>query len=297
MKSFLLFIFLLVFQFSFAQELNCKVDLNFAQVQGVDASLFQKLKKDIYDFMNNKKWTSDVYSIEEKIECNLFITVNNAPSPDRFEASIQVQSFRPVYGTTYKSMLLDINDNDFNFNYTPSQTLDYSDNEFISNLTSVLAYYAYVIIGFDYDSYSLKGGSDYFIKAQNIINNAQNVAETGWKAFDSSKNRYWLMENLMNQVYDPIRVCSYNYHRLGLDVMSKETVKGRQSISDGLKLLEAVIKRKPNSYSIKVFFDAKNQEIINIYKDDSVADRQAMMEYLTKIDPGNGSRYAKIMQR
>ena len=297
MKGLFLLILLALFQFSFAQELNCKVDLNYAQVQGIDASLFQKLKKDVSDFMNNRKWTNDVFSIEEKIECNLFITVNGAPSVDQFTATMQVQAFRPIYGTTYKTMLLDINDNDFGFSYTPSQTLDYSDNEYISNLTSVLAYYAYVIIGFDYDSYSLKGGSDYFSKAQNIINNTQSVAAQGWKANDGTKNRYWLMENLMNEVYEPIRVCSYKYHRLGLDIMSKETVKGRQSVTDGLKLLEAVIRRKPNSYSIKVFFDAKNQEIINIYKDDSVTDKQAMLDYLTRIDPGNGNRYSKIMQK
>ncbi len=297
MKRILLLILLGLTQLSFAQELNCKVDLNSAQVQGIDASLFQKLKKDISDFMNNRKWTSDVFSIEEKIDCNLFISVNGAPASDQFTATLQVQLFRPVYGTTYKSMVLDINDNDFSFSYTPSQTLDYSDNEYISNLTSVLAYYAYVMIGFDYDSFSLKGGTDYFSKAQNIINNAQNVAAQGWKATDGTKNRYWLMENLMNEVYEPIRVCNYKYHRLGLDVMAKETEKGRQSITEAIKLLEAVIKRKPNSYSIKVFFDAKNQEIINLYKDDSVSDRQAMMEYLTKIDPGNGNRYTKIMQK
>ncbi|MCX6181549.1 MAG: DUF4835 family protein [Bacteroidetes bacterium] len=227
----------------------------------------------------------------------MFLTINSAPTTDQFTSTLQIQVFRPIYGTSYKSMLLDINDNDFSFSYTPSQTLDYSDNEYISNLTAVLAYYAYVVIGYDYDSFSLKGGSDYFSKAQNIINNAQSSSAQGWKANDGNKNRYWLMENIMNEIYEPIRVCNYKYHRLGLDVMSKETEKGRQSITDALKLLEALILRKPNSYSVKVFFDAKNQEIINLYKDDSVKDKQEMLDFLVKIDPGNGNRYNKIMQK
>jgi len=296
MKNFLVLFVLFLSPALFAQELNCKVELNSAQVQGVDASVFQKLKKDIYDFVNSRKWTSDAYAVEEKIECSFFITVKSA-TVDRYEATLQVQSFRPVFGSTYKSMLLDINDNDFNFSYTPSQTLDFSDNEYISNLTSVLAFYANVILAFDYDSFALKGGTDYFAKAQNIINNAQNIAEVGWRSTIGSKNRYWLMENLMNEVYEPIRVCTYKYHRLGLDVMSKETDKGRQALAEGLLLLEQVTKRKPNSYSIKVFFDAKNQEIINIYRDESVSDKKTMMDYLSRIDPGNSSRYAKIMQK
>ncbi|MFM7023807.1 MAG: DUF4835 family protein [Flavobacteriales bacterium] len=297
MRILFLLIFLSLCRFVSAQELNCKVEIIHAQVQGVDPALFQKLKKDISDFMNNRKWTSDAFSLEEKIECNLFITVNSAPATDQFMASVVVQSFRPIYGATYKSQLMDINDNDFNFAYTPSQTMDYSDNEFISNLTAMLAYYAYVIIGFDYDTYALKGGSDYFSKAQNIINNAQSAAASGWKANDGTRNRYWLIENLMNEVYEPLRICNYKYHRLGLDIMAKETVKGRETITESLKLLDALVRRKPNSYSVKVFFDAKYQEIINIYKDDSVADKQAMVDYLTKIDPGNGNRYNKILQK
>lgn len=292
----LLFVLLVLLNFSIAaQELNCTVDVNFQQITGVDPSVFQKLKKDIFDFMNNRKWTTDVFAQNEKIECNLFITINKVAEDNAsFTASILVQSSRPIYGTNLKAPMLDIQDDNFNFNYSLNQVLDYSDNEALSNLTSVLAYYAYVILAYDYDSFSLKGGSDYFQKAQNVVNN--NAQQVGWRSSDGNFTRYWLVENMLNAIYEPIRVCNYNYHRLGMDVMSADAAKGRQVITDALKTLDAVNKRKPNSYSLKVFFNAKNRELVSLYGDDSVTDKQAMVDYLSKIDPGNAFRYAKITQ-
>jgi len=278
-----------------AQELNCTVDVNFQQVAGIDPSLFQKLKKDIFDFMNNRKWTTDVYAQNEKIDCNFFITISKVAEDNAsFTASLLVQSSRPVYGTNLKATMLDIQDDNFNFTYSLNQVLEYSDNEALSNLTSVLAFYAYVIIAYDYDSFSLKGGSDYFQKAQNVVNN--NIQQVGWRSNDGNFNRYWLVENMLNAIYEPLRVCNYNYHRLGMDIMSTDVVKGRQVITDALKTLDAVNKRKPNSYSMKIFFNAKNRELVSLYSDESVTDKQVIVDYLSKVDPGNAFRYAKITQ-
>lgn len=292
----LIYILLLFVSFSVrAQELNCTVDINFQQLTGADPSVFQKMKKDIFDFMNNRKWTTDIYAQPEKIECNFFITISKmADDNASFTASLLVQSSRPIYGTNLKATMLDIQDDNFNFTYSLNQALDYSDNEALSNLTSVLAFYAYMILAYDYDSYSLKGGSDYLQKAQNVLNN--NTGQVGWRSNDGAHGRYWLIENLMNPVYEPLRICNYNYHRLGMDIMSTDLAKGRSIVTEALKLLEPVNKRKPNSYSMKVFFDAKNRELVSLYSDESVPDKQTVVEYLSKIDPGNAVRYSKILQ-
>jgi hypothetical protein len=153
----------------------------------------------------------------------------------------------------------------------------------------------YIILAYDYDSFSLKGGSDYLQRAQNVLNN--NSGQAGWNSNDGNQGRYWLIENLMNPIYDPIRICNYNYHRLGMDVMSADPVKGRQVIFDALKTLEAVNKRKPNSYSMKVFFDTKNRELVSLFSDESVTEKQPLVDYLSKLDPGNAMRYSKILEK
>ncbi len=281
---------------AFSQELNCTVDINYQQITGADPSVYQKMKKDIFDFMNNRKWTNDMYALVEKIECNFFITISKVADDNAsFTASLQVQSSRPIYGTNLKAAMLSIQDDNFNFTYSLNQALDYTDNEAISNLTSVLAYYAYIILAYDYDSFSLKGGSDYFQKALNVLNN--NSGQAGWTSNDGNQGRYWLIENLMNPVYDPIRTCNYNYHRLGMDIMSNDPVKGRQVIFDALKALEAVNKRKPNSHSMKVFFDTKNRELVSLFSDESVTEKQPVVDYLSKLDPGNAMRYSKILEK
>ena len=267
----------------FSQELNCTIDINFQQITGADPSVYEKMKKDIFDFMNNRKWTNDVYAPVEKIECNFFITISKVADDNAsFSASLQVQSSRPVYGTNLKAAMLSIQDDNFNFTYSLNQALDYTDNEALSNLTSVLAYYVYIILAYDYDSFSLKGGSDYLQRAQNVLNN--NSGQAGWNSNDGNQGRYWLIEN-------------FNYHRLGMDVMSADPVKGRQVIFDALKTLEAVNKRKPNSYSMKVFFDTKNRELVSLFSDESVTEKQPLVDYLSKLDPGNAMRYSKILEK
>ena len=250
-----------------AQELNCMVSVSSSQVQGgSDKKIYETMQAAIYEFMNSRKWTNYTYATEEKIECTIMITLSTRTN-DIFTGTIQVQSRRPVYKSSYKSTMLNLIDKDLTFTYVEYQTLDFNENSFSSNLTSVLAYYAYIIIGMDFDSYQLNGGTTYFNKAQTIVTNAQNASEPGWKAFESIKqqNRYWLIENLLNNIYASIRDAIYNYHRKGLDMMVDNVATAKNSITSALDKLKGVHEEKPGSYLMQLFFYSKADEIVNIY--------------------------------
>lgn len=210
-------VFILFSQLLKAQELNCQISVMTPQISGSDKSIYDKLQTDLRDFMNNKKWTNDEWLNQERIECSMVITISDRPSTDEFKASIQVQSRRPVYRSSYNSPMFNYQDNNFTFKYVQDQLIEFDESTINSNLTAVLAYYAYIIIGLDYDSFSPMGGTPYFAKAQNIVNNAQSLPDIGWKAFESTRNRYWLAENLMNTSFQPLRNFMYTYHRLGFD--------------------------------------------------------------------------------
>src|ERR1043165_7382768 len=221
MKSLLVFLtIILAFTITLrAQELNCQVNVIAANLQTTDPKVFETLKQAVYEFMNNRKWSNDNYKPEEKIECSMLINITQEISSDKFGAQITVQSNRPVFNSSYNSPMLYLADKDFQFQYAQYQPLDYTDNQFTSNLTSVLAYYAYLIIGFDYDSFSPKGGMPYFQKANSIVTSAQsnNNAGPGWKSYESVRNRYWIVYNLTNSKLDYIHTVIYKYHREGLD--------------------------------------------------------------------------------
>lgn len=278
-----------------AQELNCIVSVATPQIQSSDKKIYETMQAAIYEFMNSKKWTNYVYATEERIECTILITISER-SGDVFKGTIQVQSSRPIYKSSYNSVMLNMIDKDFQFEYIEYQTLNFSDNSFTSNLTSVLAYYAYIIIGFDFDSFQLKGGTTYFEKAQTIVTNAQNAKEVGWKAFESSaqKNRYWLVENLLNNIYSPIRECNYNYHRKGLDQLVDNAAAAKTSITAGFELLKNAHEEKPGSYLMQLFFMTKVDEIVNVYSNASVADKTKVVAICKSIDPSNSSKYNQI---
>ncbi len=282
-----------------SQELNCNVKVNADQVPNVNKRIFETLEKAIYEFMNNTKWTDDVFKPEERIECNILITVNSAINNSEFMATIQVQSTRPVYNTAYNSTILNYNDKNFQFKYVEFQPLEFSNTTFLSNLTAVLAFYAYYIIAMDYETFSLKGGTPYFQKAQNIVNLAQNTPEPGWKAFDApdQNNRYWIVENMLNQYFEPIRFCLYKYHRLGLDIMAQDPEKARKEIFEALKLLEKVFDQRPGNFQLQMFFNAKSQEIINIFSKADPNQKQEVVQLLSKINPQNASKYREILNR
>jgi hypothetical protein len=277
-----------------AQELNCTVSVISPQVQNTEKRIFETLQNDIRQFLNSTSWTNDSYKLEERIACSILITVTERISSDKFKASIQVQVSRPIFNTSYSSVLMNVNDQDFTFNYVESQQLQFQENQHISNLTSVLAYYAYMIIGMDYDSFSEKGGEPYFQKAFQIVNNAQNEAERGWKSADGSKNRYWLVENLLNARFDNFRKVLYRYHRLGLDMMQADIESGRRTIFESLPDLKKIRQSEPNSYLLQSFFTAKADEFVNIFSQGLPDTKNKASQLLMEMDPSNSNKYQKI---
>lgn len=248
-----------------AQELNCNVQINSSQVQGSDKSIFDAMQKSIFEFMNSRKWTNNVYKSTERIECTIMINITEQVSTNDFKATIQIQSRRPVYNTSYFTTTLNHLDKNFEFKFNEFDPLEYSETTYLSNLTSVLAFYANIIIAFDYDSFSMKGGTRYLQKAQTIVGNAQGAREEGWKAFEGERNRYWIAENLLHQNYSPLRVCFYKYHRQGFDLMAKNVETGRAAVLNSLKLLEQVYQRKPGNFQLQIFFNAKSNELVDLF--------------------------------
>lgn len=294
-KLLLSFLIVISAQVTIAQELNCKVQVVSPTIQGTDKSVFDNLQTAIFEFLNNRKWTEETFKNHERIDCSILINVSDRIDNENFKATIQVQVRRPVFKSSYNSVLLNNNDNDFQFRFIENQTLEYSENLHLSNLTSVLAYYAYLIIGLDYDSFALDGGTPYLQKALAIVNNAQNSSDAGWKAFEGNKNRYWLINNMLDATFVPLRQCMYNYHRLGMDLMVDNKEAARTAIYNSLLNLRSIHQIKPLSYSMQVFFNAKSDEIINIYTGAFPDEKAKIMNLLNEIDPTNSNKYQKIM--
>jgi hypothetical protein len=277
-----------------SQELRCNVTVTAQQIQGANRQLFRTMQADIYEFMNNRKWTEHVYTYDEKIRCNILIRLDEQISTDEFKGSIQVQLTRPVFGSSYETTILNIKDNDFQCRYAEFEPLEFNESFNKSNLTSVLAFYAYVILGFDYDTFSLEGGTPFFEKAQAIVNNSQNAREKGWKAFESERNRYWLTENILNKSYSDYRKCMYTYHRQGLDLLVQKTEEGRANIAESLRDIQKVFRRRPSVYILQMFFDAKADELVNVFSKSFPDERNRVLAILNEVDPSNGSKYKKI---
>jgi len=296
MKSFyLLLISLFIVIAVDAQELNCQVSINSQQVSISDKTKFETLQKAIYEFMNNRQWTNTTFDISERIECSIYITFGKNSSGDNYTASIQVQSSRPVYNSAFNSIMVNIVDNDFDFSWVEHDPLDFQINTYTSNLTSVLAFYAYIIIGNDFDSFSLNGGNQYYNDAQTIVNNAQNARESGWKSFEGQKNRYWLIENILNSSYSDYRKFTYEYHRLGLDQLSSSMSKGRAAILKSLKYLQQVHRNKPGLYIMNLLMDAKRDEFIGVFSEAPANEKNNAKTILSEIDPAHSGDYQKMV--
>lgn len=293
-KYFSIIIFLFVAAFSNAQDLNCKVQIITQQLATTDKSIFIEMEKSIFEFINNTKWTTDIIQINERIECNLIINVKEQLGIDEFKATAQIQSSRPVYNTSYNSTLFNYMDEDWTFKYIINQPLEFNENDARSNLTSLIAYYVYIMVGLDYDSYSLFGGTSYYQKARQIVNNAQTQPGKGWKAFDGTRNRFILVDNLLDNNYKPLRETIYKYHRLGLDVMSQNIDNGREEVKELLPKLLKLARERPNSMIMNIFFSAKSDELVNIFSRALPSDKQAIIQTLSDIDPGNSNKYQQI---
>jgi len=294
----LIVFFFSTFAQSYAQELNCRVQVTHSQIQTTNTKLFETMQKDINEFINNQKWTEHIFAPEEKVECNILINITQQIGSNKFVSTLQIQSRRPVYQSNFYSSMLNLQERkeDFRFEYVEGQPLIYSQNSFISNLTSVLAFYAYIVIGLDYDSFSKFGGNVYFQKAQNIVNMAQSSgnAGTGWQAQESQQNRYWLSENLNNEVYKPIREFIYRSHRLGYDELANNLEKGRAEITESLKLLQQAHRKKPNSYLMEVYFNAKADEMIQLFKEGQAFEKKQAYNILREVNPPNATRYEEL---
>jgi len=254
------------------------------------------MQSDLYEFMNSRKWTDHAYNYDEKLRCNIMIILDEQISADEFRGSIQVQFVRPVFDASYETTVLNIKDNDFRCRYVEFQPLEYNETSNRDNLTNIMAFYAYVILGFSYDTFSLEGGTPYFEKAQTIVNNAQSLPVKGWKSFESERNRYWLLENVMNKSYSDYRKCMYNYHRNGLDMMSQKVEEGRANIAESLRDLQKVFRKRPSTYILQMFFDSKADELVNVFSKSYPDERNRVLTILNEIDPSNGSRYEKIAE-
>ena len=287
---------LLIAFFAHAQELNCRVTVNADQVQSSDRRVFEDMENAFSQFLNNQQWTEDNYEAFERIKCNLIITLQDPKSIGNYEATVQIQSARPVYNSNYESIMMNFADRDWQFEYVESQPLNFNVNTFNSNLTSMLAFYAYVIIGMDYDSFSELGGTQYFQKALTIVNNAQQANRPGWNALGSTRNRYWLIENLTNQQMQDIRKGMYKYHRQALDTYEQDKDKSRQQILESLKAIKKIRDIYPSSILIISILDAKADELINLFSEGNIQSRREAFDILTTIDPSKSSEYEKMIK-
>lgn len=280
-----------------SQELNCQVSVVSPQVQGTtEKQIFDQLQKAIFEFMNNTKWTKDNYTVAERIDCSILINVTQKLDVDQYKATIQIQSRRPVFKSSYYSPLVNYIDENFIFKFQQFQQLEFNLNTFSNNLTSVLAFYAYIIIANDYDTFSNLGGTEYFQKAQLIVSNAQGASETGWKSFESNKNRYWIVENALQPVFQPIRECMYKYHRQGLDIMNEKADDGRKEVLNSIQLLTEVYRNRPASFIMELFFNAKADELVNIFSKGLPDEKAKAVEILTMVNPNNTTKYYKIQE-
>ena len=294
MNKLLIFLLLIVSTSSFAQELNCEIFVNADRIEGTNKQRFKTLQTALTEFMNSTIWTEYSYEVEERIEVSINLILMQELSSDQFTASLQIQSRRPVYGSDYYSPTYNFKDTKFQFKYVEHQPMDFNEQNFTNNLISTMAYYAYLMLGVDDDTFAKKSGSMYFEKARNVVEFAQNKGYSGWDPTSNRTNRYWIIENLMADRYTPARDAFYQYHRLGLDVMSKDPAKGKNEIIKALKTLESVAKSNPNVNIVQNFMDAKIDELVDIFSAGAEVNLSEVKGILTTLSPTNQSKWDNI---
>lgn len=277
-----------------AQEFNIDVTVSSARIEGTDQRIFESLKEGILNFMNNRVWTNVKFEPEERIEGAMVVNVKKKEG-NMIEAELNIALRRPTFKTNYNTPLFNYVDDDFVFEYVESQPLDFNENAYMSNLTSTLAFYAYYCLGLYFDSFGLYGGDPFFKVTDQIVTAAQSANESGWKAFDDKRNRYWLNENMMNATYKPIRQYVYEYHRLGLDKMSTKQDEGKAAILKSLEYLKQMYSEKPSLLYIQVLNDTKRNEWKSIYSEGSQQDKTKAVNIFREIDPAHASEYEELL--
>ena len=279
-----------------AQEFNCQASVIAPQVAQAQPRVFQSLEVAIKEFFQNRRFTNANFAPAERIEINLLLTITQQPAPDRFEGTLQVIYSRPVYGTDYNSPVLDLVDNQVVFNFLENTQIEFTPDRFMNNLSSILGFYAYFVLGLDGDTFSPLGGTEYYNLAQQVVNNAQNAAEPGWRSSEDQTNRYWLLDNQVQAVFRPFRDLLYTYHREGMDSMSEDVAAARRTIAAGIEKLRPVHQVKPSSYNLQVFFNAKYNELVELFKMGESQEKSKIFNTLQIIDPGHINQYQNIMR-
>ncbi len=293
-KVFFLILISLMFRVASGQELNCMISVVSQQVQGSNRDIYDNMQKAMMEFVNNQNWTDHIFKDEERIQCQLMFNIQDRISDNEFTGTLQIQSSRPIFGTSQTTVMFNHRDNDIHFKYDDFEPLRFNETQFTSNLVSLLAYYVNIILGLDYDSFALEGGTLFFQRAEAIRNNAQNAAESGWKAFEGTKNRYWLIENLLNDKYRSVRSCLYRYHRMGLDRLVERVDEARAEIADALIEMRPAYRENPTAMIFQVFFTSKSDEIVNIFTESFPDEKNRVISALKEIDPANTSKWDRI---
>ncbi len=285
---------------AYSQELKCNVTINSDQIAGTNKEVFNTLKQSIEEYVNTLRWTNMTFQEKERIECSMLLVVKSVQD-NVYNCEFTCQSRRPVFGTTYSSPLLNIKDNYFIFTYEEYDRLDYQQSTFTTNLTALLAYYCYLIIGHDMDSFSKLGGTPFFQACEDIVNAAQSASldqaqAAGWKAFESNRNRYALINNIMDEAFKKYRTFYYDYHRHGLDAMVNNVANGRARIAKEIGVLKEAYSARPATYVVGAFLDAKNDELVNIFSGGTSEEKKHVYDILMDVDPTRQTQYDKILK-
>ena len=290
----ILVVLLLVLSFTgISQELNCKVIVNAQQTGNENFPIFKTLEKQLTEFVNKTKWTNQKFARQERVDCSMFINIVEY-SGESFSATLQVQSSRPTYGSSYSSPIYNFNDKDFNFRYLEFQNLIFNPTQYESNLVSVLGFHVYMVLGLDADSFTEKGGDPYFKQAQIITNYSQQSNSAGWKLEDGLQSRFALIDNIMSPTFKEFREVMYTYHRVGMDVMAENNKKGKEEIASALSTFKDMNSRRPNSFLLRTFFDAKADELEQIFSDGPNVNIASLKETLQRIAPMHSSKWSNI---
>ncbi|MDO6759105.1 DUF4835 family protein [Tamlana sp. 2_MG-2023] len=293
MRNLLILVLLFLGFQGFSQELNCNVVVNAQQTGNENFPIFKTLEKQITEFINNTKWTSKIYKPQERINCSMVINLSNY-SGESFQGTIQVQSSRPIYGSSYSTPVYNFNDKDFNFNYLEFQNIIYNPTQFESNLISVLAFHVYMVLALDADTFSENGGQEFYKQAQVITNYSQQGNYKGWKLEDGLQSRFALIDNILSPTFKEFRSVLYDYHRKGLDEMHTNVKAGKEAIAASLLEFKAMNNRRPNSFLLRVFFDAKSDEIEDIFTEGPNVNISEVKETLQKVAPMYTSKWQSI---
>lgn len=277
----------------FSQELNCTVKVNYQELGNTNLTIFKTLEKSLAEFINKTNWSDKVYKPRERIDCSMFINISSYGG-DQFSATIQVQSSRPVYNSLYSSPVFNFNDKEFNFTYTEFQLLTYNQNVYDSNLISVIAFYANMIIGIDGDTFSELGGTQAYQNAQEIVSVAQASNAKGWNQNESRQNRYFLVNDMLSTTFSPIREALFNYHYNGLDKMSEDLKTGKENIKEAIMSIKKVNDVRPNAFLTRVFFDAKLDEIQSVFSGGPKMNVSDLIDNLNRFSPTNSASWANI---